>query len=118
MLVLTGIMAVILVSLLVSFTPKATPGIGDIATIRIYESADDFTSKIIISYDNFQHEEIDLWGYRQKYVDEWFDNLDTIAATMNRFKRKGYDIISSSSAGDISSFNDQQLTTYILEKKK
>lgn len=108
----------ILTIILVSFTPKSPADLGNIAIMRIYESADDNASRIIISCDNYKHQEIDLWGYRQSYTDEWLDNADSIASTINSLKKKGYEIISTSAAGNINSFKDIQLTTYIFEKKR
>ena len=112
-----GAFAVVFIILLVSFAPGSVSVGGDIAVMRVCESANDDASRIIISYDNFKHKEIDLWGYRQSYTDEWLDNADSIAATLNRFKSNGYEIISTSASGKISSYNDLQLTTFILEKK-
>ena len=57
-----GILAAVFIGLMVSFTPKSPASSGDFAIMRLYESADDKASMLIVSYNNFQHKEIELWG--------------------------------------------------------
>lgn len=114
----SGTLITVLFLILVSFKPQEKDSSGDYAIMRVYESGNANLSKILISYDNYRHVEIDLWAFGNKYVDEWFDNADTIASRITWFDKQGYEIISSNSAGTLNSMNDFQLTTYIFEKKR
>jgi hypothetical protein len=117
LIILSGIAITVLSLFLFSFKPQSPSPDNDIAIMRVYESANINMSKILISYKDDQHTEIELWSFKNKFVEEWFDNADTITSRISWFKKQGYEIISTSSGGSLNSINDFLLTTYILEHK-
>ena len=67
-------------------------------------------SKIILTYENGEQENIELQPYSEKTEPE---NLKTIVSTLNKLKTKGYMLMSANSTGDQGNI----VTDYVLLKQ-
>ena len=88
-----------------SFSPQDTP--ARYASMKTFEYAAVFDSKIVIVYENGQIEEIEL--EKAKKQDNIISNLRKINETINALSKKGYRLVSSS--------GEMTFMSYVFEKR-
>ena len=101
---------------LVSFrSPEDGNQSGEYITMRIYENFTVTSSRIVIIYADDKSEIIDLDPF--KFNDDYLiKNNQIITQTLNKLKKLGYKIVTSSSNGKVTSSRNMLITTFVLEK--
>ena len=102
--------------LLVSFQPSDIDNqSGEYISMRIYENFTTTSSRIVIVYADDKSEIIDLAPF--KFNDDYLvKNNQVITQTLNKLKKSGYKIVTSTSNGKVTSSRNMLITTFILEK--
>ena len=88
---------------------------GEYISMRIYENFTVTSSRIVIVYADDTSEIIDLAPF--KFNDDYLvKNNQIITQTLNKLKKQGYKIVTSTSNGILTSSRNMLITTFILEK--
>ncbi|MCX6247006.1 MAG: hypothetical protein NTW10_04680 [Bacteroidetes bacterium] len=88
---------------------------GEYITMRIYENFTVTSSKIILVYADDKSEIIDLVPF--KFNDDYLvKNNQVITRTLNKLRKEGFKIVSSTASGEVTSNRDMMITTFILER--